>query len=179
MPIDYKGRKYNVVPYDPKWKDRFVEEAKLLNSIFGASAIAIEHIGSTAVSGLVGKPTIDILILVENIAIVDVLNQKMESAGFKALGEYVMPGARLFVKEVNGNRLCNVHVFPKKHLYTKEMLQLRDYLRNHLELIKEYSKLKFDLQAKYPNDYGLYRKHKDKWMEKLKEKMKKEFSISK
>src|SRR3989344_4721156 len=73
---------------------KFAEEAKVLNSIFGMSAIKIEHVGSTAVPGLSGKPIIDVLILVEDVAIADALNQKMESAGFKALGEYVMPGVR-------------------------------------------------------------------------------------
>jgi GrpB-like predicted nucleotidyltransferase (UPF0157 family) len=43
---------------------------------------------------------------------------------------------------------------------------LRDYFRSHSEVVKEYSKLKFDLVDKYPNDYGLYRKYKDEWMEK-------------
>ena len=101
MSIKYKNRKYEIVSYDPKWKDKFAEEAKVLNSIFGMSAIKIEHVGSTAVPGLSGKPIIDVLILVEDVAIADALNQKMESAGFKALGEYVMPGVRLFVKEMD------------------------------------------------------------------------------
>ncbi len=38
MSIDYKNRKYEVVSYDPKWKDKFAEEAKILSSIFGMSA---------------------------------------------------------------------------------------------------------------------------------------------
>jgi len=176
MSINYKNRKYEVTSYDPKWKDKFAEEAKVLNSIFGMSAIKIEHVGSTAVLGLSGKPIIDVLILVEDVAIADVLNQKMESAGFKALGEYVMPGARLFVKDTDNIRICNIHVFPQNNPHAKEMLRLRDYFRSHSEFVKEYSKLKFDLLAKYPNDYGLYRKYKDEWMEKLKENIRKEFA---
>src|SRR3989338_9475187 len=51
------------------------------------------------------------------------------------------------------------------------MLQLRDYFRTHPEVVSEYSKLKTDLAAKYPNDYGEYRKYKDEWMNKLKQKI--------
>ncbi len=167
MARDDKNRKYKVVRYDPKWKDQFAQEAKILSSIFGKSALAIEHIGGTAVPKLSGKPTIDVLILVKDIAIADTVNQKMVLAGFKSLGEYVMPGTRLFAKEENNTRLCNVHVFPDNHPHAKEMLHLRDYFRCHAELVEEYSKLKFDLMRKYRNDYGLYRKYKDEWMGKL------------
>lgn len=167
MTKDYSNRKYDVISYDPDWVSKFLEEAKILSSIFGKYAIAIEHVGSTAVPGLAGKPTIDVLILVDNIVEVDALNQKMESAGYKVLGEYVMPGARLFVREADGTRLCNIHVFQKEHTHAKEMLRLRDYFRNNPELVKEYSQLKLDLIEKYPNDYRQYRKHKDEYVEKL------------
>ena len=168
----YKNRKYDVEPYNPKWKVRFKEEARVLSSIFGASAIKIEHIGSTAVPGLAGKPTIDILVVVDNIKVVDSFIEQMRVAGYKSLGEYVMPGARLFVREVDNNRLVNIHVFPKDHSHIKEMLNLRDYLCSHPELVKEYSQLKYDLFKKYPGDYGEYRKYKDQWMERLKNKTK-------
>ena len=176
MGIDYKNRKYDVVPYDPRYKDQFENEAQVLNSIFGNSAIAIEHVGSTAVPGLSGKPTIDVLVLVEDIAIAEKLKQKMEGAGYKSLGEYVRPGTQLFVREENNIRLCNIHVFPKDHPHAKEMLLLRDYFRSHKELVEEYSRLKNELLTKFPNDYGSYRKYKDEWMENLKSKIRKEFA---
>lgn len=176
MGIDYKNRKYDIVPYSPKWKDQFDGEAKILSSIFGDSAIAIEHVGSTAVPGLSGKPTIDVLLLVEDIAIAEILKSKMEEVGYKSLGEYVSPGTRLFVKEENNTRISNIHIFPKDHPHAKEMLLLRDYFRKRPELVEEYSRLKFELLAKYPDDYGSYRKYKDEWMENLKDKMRKEFA---
>ena len=176
MGTDYKNRKYNIVPYNPKQKEQFEEEARILSTIFGDSAIAIEHVGSAAVSGLSGKPTIDVLILVENVAIAEILKQKMDEAGYKFLGEYVRPGTQLFVREENNTRLCNVHIFPKDHSHAKEMLLLRDYFRSHADLVEEYSKLKFELLAKFPDDYGSYRKYKDEWMENLKAKIRKQFA---
>jgi GrpB-like predicted nucleotidyltransferase (UPF0157 family) len=47
------------------------------------------------------------------------------------------------------------------------MLSLRDYFRAHPAVVAEYSQLKQDLAAKYPNHYGQYRKYKDEWMDKL------------
>ena len=51
------------------------------------------------------------------------------------------------------------------------VVHLRNYLRSHTDTVKEYSKLKSDLYAKYPNDYGEYRKQKDEWMNNLKEQL--------
>ncbi len=50
-----------IQPYNPEWKEFFEQEKRLLSSFFSQDLI-IEHIGSTAVAGLMSKPTIDILI---------------------------------------------------------------------------------------------------------------------
>ncbi|MEX0934546.1 MAG: GrpB family protein [Candidatus Saccharimonadales bacterium] len=168
---DYSSRKYKILPYDPNWPRQFVAHKEILKGIFGDQANSIEHIGSTAVPGLAGKPTIDILILVEDISVADRLEEQMEAAGYYALGEYVEKGARLFVKESDNTRYCNIHVFQKDHSHVEEMIQLRDYLLTHPEIVKEYSKLKTSLAERYPNNYGEYRKHKDEWMNKLKQRL--------
>ena len=168
---NYKNRKYEIISHDPKWTEQFAEQAKILKSIFADEAISIEHIGSTSVPGLAGKPTIDVLILVEDVSVADHLKEQMEIAGYRALGEYVTKGAQLFVKESDNTRYCNIHVFQKDHPHVREMLGLRDYFRAHPEVVSKYSKLKKDLAEKYPNDYGEYRKYKDKWMNALKEKI--------
>ncbi|HQU08279.1 MAG: hypothetical protein B7X04_03690 [Parcubacteria group bacterium 21-54-25] len=168
---NYKNRKYEILPYDPTWPQQFAEHAKILKSIFADEAISIEHIGSTAVPGLAGKPTIDVLVVVDDVSVADRVKEKMETAGYHALGEYVAKGARLFVKESDNTRYCNIHVFQKDHPHVREMLGLRDYFRAHPKIVNEYSKLKTDLAAKYPNDYGEYRKYKDEWMNALKQKI--------
>lgn len=169
--LSYQNRKYSVIEFDPNWKNAFEKEVEIIRPIFSDRALQIEHVGSTSVPGLAGKPTIDILLIVNNISEADELTPKMEVIGYQALGEYVMPGARLFVKEGDNVRLVNLHVFQKDHGHVKEMLQLRDYLRTHPGDVKEYSDLKFELAQKYPNDYGQYRKLKDEYMENLKKKI--------
>lgn len=170
--IEYKNRKYTVEPYDPDWQKRFEVEVRVLRPIFADKAVSIEHIGSTSVPGLAGKPTIDILITVEKIETSDGLSEKIEIVGYKSLGDYINKGSRLFVKEADHVRLVNLHIFEVHHPHVKDMINLRNYFRFHPEVVEEYSKLKFDLAEKYPGDYGLYRKYKDEWMDKLKQKIK-------
>lgn len=171
---EYRNRKYTVEPYSPEWEKRFATEAELVRRIFQTRAVAIEHIGSTAVPGLAGKPTIDILLTVEKIRIADELSEKIEMRGYQSRGDYINTGSRLFVKEAGDTRLVNLHIFETKHPHVNEMLNLRNYFRSHPETAEEYSQLKFDLVRKYPNDYGLYRRDKDIWLEKLMGKIKKQ-----
>src|SRR3989344_261239 len=171
---EYKNRKYTIEPYNPEWKKRFETEAEFLRQIFSDKVISIEHVGSTAVPGLAGKPTIDILVTVKKIEIADELSEKIENIGYKSLGDYINKGSHLFVKELDNTRLVNLHLFEVEHPHIKDMLDLRNYFRSHPEIVKEYSDLKFDLVKKYPDDYGLYRKYKDEWMENLKKNIRKQ-----
>ncbi|MGI8756588.1 MAG: GrpB family protein [Acidimicrobiales bacterium] len=55
-----------VVPYSDDRLRLFEEERTELAEALGASAMSIEHIGSTAVPGLAAKPTIDILLVTDD-----------------------------------------------------------------------------------------------------------------
>lgn len=163
----YQGRKYKVLGYSKDWQGRFLEESAILKSILKDDTLAIEHIGSTAVEGLAGKPTIDVLVVIEDVAIVDKHTPEMMAAGYRDLGEYVLPETRLFVREEDNTRLVNVHFFLQGHPHTEEMILVRDYLRSHPEEVKKYGELKQRLYQEHPNDYGAYRKPKDEYMEEL------------
>ena len=56
-----------LVGYDSSWPVRFQDERAKLTMALGTEAIGIEHIGSTAVPGLVAKPIIDVLVPVADI----------------------------------------------------------------------------------------------------------------
>jgi GrpB-like predicted nucleotidyltransferase (UPF0157 family) len=166
----YKDRKHYVESYSPSWPKKFDVEAKVLDRIFGNDAVAIEHIGSTSVPGMDGKPTIDILILVDSLALTGKHIKKMENEGYEHLPGYVTPDSILFRRMKDSVLLSNVHVFQKDHPHVQEMLTLRNYLRSHNDEVRNYSKIKKELFEKYPNDYAMYRKLKDAYMEGLKKR---------
>lgn len=167
--IDYTGRKYEIHTYDESWPEQFSREAENVKKIFNNDALAVEHIGSTAVPGMSAKPTIDILVVVESLDVVTKYADLIKASGYRDMGEYVRPDSRFFIKERkdSSDRLFNVHIFPKGHEHIEEMIRVRDYLRSHSEVVGEYNKLKLELVSKYPGDYGSYRKYKDEWMQKL------------
>ena len=56
-----------LVDHDSSWPVRFQDERAKLTTALGTEAIGIEHIGSTAVPGMVAKPIIDVLVTVADI----------------------------------------------------------------------------------------------------------------
>lgn len=164
---NYHGRKYKVTKYNNNWEKIFQKESLALRQILGEDALQIEHIGSTAVPGLAAKPTIDILVVVKDFSMLERHVSQIIALGYKDLGEYVLPGTRLFVQERNGERLVNLHFFSEKHPHISEMLLLREYLRSHPEEVAAYGQLKQSLSNQHPDDYGSYRIKKDEYVHEL------------
>lgn len=169
MATDKHNRRYEIVAYDPTWSEQFSREASRLRDAFGSSALVVEHVGSSAVPGMVGKPTLDILVTTARITDADEpeLVARLAALGYEALGAYVAPEGRLFAKEADGHRLINVHVFEPTSRKGKEMLVVRDYLRAHPEDVREYGALKTRLFAEHSEDYAGYRAKKTALVEEL------------
>jgi GrpB-like predicted nucleotidyltransferase (UPF0157 family) len=114
-----------ICDYDPLWPARFESERRRLSGALGEDAIAIEHIGSTAVPGLAAKPIIDILVAIDAVEPDDELRTKLEAAG------YVLrvrePGHRMFRTDA---RDVHVHVWASENEAVGRYLMFRDWLRH-------------------------------------------------
>lgn len=166
----YKDRKYKIVAYDQNWVRQFENYASKIKTIF--PTVQIEHIGSTSVPGMSGKSCVDVLVIVPDIELVRDKKNAIEELGFEYAGSFVTKDSVLFRVMKDNGLLANVHFFPINHPHNGEMLNLRDYLRTHPEEVIAYSNLKNELESTYSNDYASYRKYKDEYMEKLKERVK-------
>lgn len=165
-----KNRSYKIIPYDPNWPILFSQESKKIGNIIGDNILETHHIGSTSIIGMSGKPTIDILFIVKDVSKISEKIIDMEKIGYTSLGSFNAKNSHLFEKEKNGNRIFIVHFYQKDHPEIKQILAIRDYLRNHENEATKYSEIKFSLFQKFPNDYKQYRKLKDEYMESLKER---------
>ena len=165
-----RNRSYKIISYDPKWPILFSQESEKISGIIGDNILETHHIGSTSVVGMSGKSTIDILFVVKNISKINEKVTDMEKIGYNSLGALNVKNSHLFEKEKNGNRTFIIHFYQKDHSEIKQIIAIRDYLRNHGDEVKKYSKIKLSLFQKFPDDYKQYRKLKDKYMKDLKER---------
>jgi len=148
-----------IVPYSPHWPDAFEAMARRVRSALGAAALRIDHIGSTAVTGLPAKNVIDIQVAVADLGVADAL----AAAGFRAFPEadcdHRPPGdqsadsqwgKRLFLEPAHERR-ANVHVRVLGNANQRYALLFRDYLRTHPATADAYAELKRRLAASMPD----------------------------
>lgn len=138
--------------YDPQWPKMFDREKALILSAVGNKAIGIEHIGSTAVSGLGAKPIIDIMVGVRRLSDAKRCLGPLERIDYEYVPEYEdsMPQRRYFRKGPNEpNKHYHLHMVEYDGEFWKRYLLFRDYLRKHPKTASEYFRLKKQLAVKY------------------------------
>ncbi|MDN5904012.1 MAG: GrpB family protein [Micrococcaceae bacterium] len=114
---------------DPLWPATFELIAARLRAALGPTALAVEHVGSTAVSGLPAKPVIDIDVTVADPADESSYREALEGAGFTlVVREPDWHGHRCFRLETPE---ANVHVFGPDCPETIRHRLFRDWLRVH------------------------------------------------
>lgn len=172
MSHSHTGRVYSVVAQDSIWPQKFQNVSGQLRTVFGANAISITHVGSTAVPGLLGKPTLDVVVEVSGLSKVDALNGRMAGFGYEAYGAYISANSRFFASTERGARLVNIHVFPSGHEQLERMLLSTAYLITHPAAVMAYEQVKLELYQKFPDDYVAYRAGKDRFLDGLAAKAK-------
>ncbi|MFO7680405.1 MAG: bifunctional GrpB family protein/GNAT family N-acetyltransferase [Chloroflexota bacterium] len=143
-------------PHNPAWKQAFRAEMAHLTPIFGDNLVDIHHIGSTAVSGIKAKPTIDMLPIVWDIQQVDNLKEAMAAAGYIHRGEHGVPGRRYFRKGSDAEHTHHIHTFQVGSPEIARHLLFRDYLRTRSTKARDYDRLKTQLAQVYQDDPAAY-----------------------
>jgi GrpB-like predicted nucleotidyltransferase (UPF0157 family) len=161
-------RRVEVVAYRSEWPVRFAEEAALLRQLWGEELLELHHIGSTSVPGLAAKPIIDLLAAVPSLERLDQNNEDMARLGYRAHGEYGIPGRRYFSKGETP-RTHHLHAFLQGDPHLTRHLAFRDYLRHFPHIAQEYGQLKQQLAQQLPNNIQGYMDGKDPWIRKIQE----------
>jgi len=125
-----------------------------LHKALGERAISIEHVGSTAIPGLIAKDVIDLQIGVADLAVADQPSfiDAMTAAGFpRAPGVWWDSGAdgKEWPKRLHGNadprRVAHIHVREHGSAGWVWALRFRDWMRDDAEARQRYASLKRDL----------------------------------
>lgn len=135
-----------LVSYDPGWPALFEREAVRIRDALGERALLVEHVGSTAVPGLVAKPRIDVLLVVAAPADEPAYGPALEAAG------YVL---RIREPDWHEHRAfkgpdtdVNIHVFGPGCSEIERMVGFRDRLRMDAAERDRYAAAKRELAAR-------------------------------
>jgi GrpB-like predicted nucleotidyltransferase (UPF0157 family) len=130
----------NLVMYDTKWPHQFAAAAARIVTAIGPHVIAVEHVGSTAVPGMFGKPVLDIGIAVADERRADACIAPLELLGYRYRG---LNGddvrRRYYVMETDGVRVAQLHLYLLPARGWDEQLAFRDALRADPTLAAAYA----------------------------------------
>ena len=157
----------HVVPYDPSWPARFAEERAVLERVLAPwLAGPVEHIGSTAVPGLVAKPVIDIMAAVESLDA-----SRPALAALAALSYVYFPYREEIMhwlcKPSDELRTHHLHLVPWGSELWHERLAFRDRLRADPRVAAEYAALKEALAVEYELDREAYTDAKEPFVRRV------------
>ena len=149
-----------LVAPNPIWAAEFSATKHLLLPCFSVPPRLIEHMGSTAVSGLVAKPIIDIIVLVDALETVRPDIAALEAIGFLHRADYADGTKLVLVKyAADGQRSHHLHVHEDAEEVRRHVL-FRDLLRSAPEVRAAYAALKLELAERYRDDRMAYSRHK-------------------
>ena len=154
-----------VVPYRREWPEMYGRHRARIAAALGAGAAGIDHIGSTAVTGLAAKPIVDILLVVADSADEETYLPAMERAG------YVLrvrePGFEEHRMFRTPERDVHVHVLSAGSPEIERYLRLRDALCAAPFLRARYQALKQHLAAQDWQDVNAYAQAKSGMIETI------------
>jgi GrpB-like predicted nucleotidyltransferase (UPF0157 family) len=140
-----------LVPYDPRWPTTFTEHRARIGAALGERALRVDHIGSTAVPGLVAKPVVDI-----DVSVADPDDEPAYLADLLGAGYELRvrePGHRMVRTP---ERDVHVHVCAYGGRWERRHLLFRDWLRRDEADREGYAALKGHLARQDWPDMNAY-----------------------
>ncbi len=166
--IGLNRKSVELVAHNQAWKTLFEREEKLLRSAVGDYALAIEHIGSTAIPGIEAKPIIDIMVGLRDLSDLEkYLLLPIEKIGYEYRGELGIAGRPFFRKGTPAASSYHLSVVQFGGHVWKRHILFRDYLRENAGSARIYNELKRELALKFKNNREAYTSGKTEFVEEI------------
>lgn len=131
--------------------------------------VAIEHVGSTAIKGMLGKNIVDVLVGVPENTEIENTAKKIDQMGYfrgetHSVGDYIFFASRA---AETGSGDVHIHLVAKASERFKDFLTLKHYLAENPSAAKEYSNRKQKIADEADHDRKQYKVVKAKYVDEL------------
>ena len=152
-----------IVASHPDWPAQAERLAARIRLAAGGLAVRVDHIGSTAVSGLAAQDVLDLQVTVRSAADADDLSESLSEAGFPLRSE---PGEDRVHVSADPARWADVHVRVAGRSGSRAPLLCRDWLRADEAARAEYEGVKRAASAQHHDQSSArYAAAKDAWFD--------------
>jgi len=155
-PLGLASGRVIIMPYDPRWVVEFQNAERELRLALGSAALAVHHVGSTAVPGLCAKPVLDLLVSVPDLAASLQFVSKLEAIDYEFRPHEDISDRHFFRRRRGAKRTHHLSLAEPTSHFHKATLAFRDALRQDPAKAREYAELKLMLARRFPGDREKY-----------------------
>jgi GrpB-like predicted nucleotidyltransferase (UPF0157 family) len=153
-----------LLPYTKKWKILFEEEKSVIKNAI-ENCTDIQHIGSTAIFGIMSKPIIDIAVMLTTLEEANNYIIPLSDIGY--IHDQVSSSSeRYFFRKGNPVKY-HLSLTAPNVTFLKRQILFRDYLNSHPPVAKEYEKLKIKIIKEDPTGGENYINAKDSFVKRV------------
>ena len=145
----------------------YEDELEILTNILDGYFVSIEHVGSTAIPGIMAKPIIDIAVGLIDSESFDLITSILEKHGYIYLANRGEITRRIFIKTCDNIRTHHIHVEEYGKQNWINHVEFRNKLLSSTHLKKEYETLKIELSKKYATNREKYTSEKSEFIQKV------------
>lgn len=154
-------------PSSGEYPALFEQERARVQQALGTLALSVEHVGSTSIPGLAGKPILDLAVAVEDTAQMDACISPLQTIGYTSFGDREGWGEYFFAHGNDDARTHYLHLLPLNHPKWAEYLLFREVLRQRPDLRDEYGEIKAALAATHADRRTEYTAQKGSFVERI------------
>lgn len=162
-----RSRSFVIAPYDPAWPGLFEEESARIEAALGDQVTRVEHVGSTAVSGLGAKPVVDIQVSVRSMVPRAAYVEPLVQLGYRWGLDPWTDEHEFFSRDEDGEQAFHIHVCGQSTKWELRHISFRDWLRDNPEDAAAYERLKRDLAERHPRDIYTYADEKTAFIREI------------
>jgi GrpB-like predicted nucleotidyltransferase (UPF0157 family) len=143
----------HLAPFDARWADAYKVAAARISASLGSIALRVEHVGSTAIPGMLAKPVVDVLVLVRSYDPEEAYVTPLSALGYSCGHR---DSDHVFLTGRYEGFAFHLHVVEAEAPHSMEMVTFRDYMRTHPGDAASYVSLKQRLAEEHDrgDDYA-------------------------
>ncbi|EPZ49480.1 GrpB protein [Bacteriovorax sp. BAL6_X] len=144
-----RDNRVRLVEHNPNWSKVFDVESKRILNALNLDSLKLYHCGSTAITGIVAKPILDIVGEVKNLDELDKKKNALVAIGYEYKGEYGIEGRRYSVlyNEDKTIGYSHLHIFKSGSSELFNHVLFKDYLQQNFDAALRYETVKKSLDV--------------------------------
>ena len=154
-----------LVPYCDDWPQPYEQEAERVRAAIGRHILDIQHVGSTAIPGMIAKPIIDIDVAVRSLEDGELCINPLQVIGYEYRRRDETPKSHYLVK--GDPPEYHLRIFETESEDWREHIRFRDRLRHDSTLVRDYTELKRQLFRELKGDRKAYQEGKSDFVKRV------------